>query len=101
MKLFWFFAAVAIAQEVDDLGNKKNKNDVDKVQLWKEFKGVPHKNLRLLVDLLATKRYVGLFSQLSSDWLLSNVVLEPIGFYQNHFQENSTHKQSIFSNFSK
>lgn len=31
MKLFWFFAAVAIAQEVDDLGNKKNKNDVDKV----------------------------------------------------------------------
>ena len=29
MKLFWFFAAVAVAQEVDDLGNKKNK-DADK-----------------------------------------------------------------------
>ena len=31
MKLFWFFAALAVAQEVDDLGNKKNK--VEKVSL--------------------------------------------------------------------
>ena len=31
MKLFWFLAAVAVAQEVDDLGNKKNK--VEKVSL--------------------------------------------------------------------
>ena len=30
MKLFWFIAALAAAQEVDDLGNKKNK--VDKVK---------------------------------------------------------------------
>ena len=31
MKLFWFIAALAVAQEeVDDLGNKKNK--VDKVR---------------------------------------------------------------------
>ena len=29
MKLFWFFAALAVAQEYDDMGNKKNK--VDKV----------------------------------------------------------------------
>merc|ERR1711988_1759610 len=27
MKLFWFLAALAIAEEVDDLGNKKNKVD--------------------------------------------------------------------------
>ena len=31
MKLFWFLAALAIAEEVDDLGNKKNK--VDKVSI--------------------------------------------------------------------
>merc|ERR1711920_916681 len=27
MKLFWFLAALAVADEVDDLGNKKNKVD--------------------------------------------------------------------------
>merc|ERR1712046_221487 len=27
MKLFWFLAALAVAEEVDDLGNKKNKVD--------------------------------------------------------------------------
>merc|ERR1712213_256055 len=27
MKLFWFFAALAVAQEYDDMGNKKNKVD--------------------------------------------------------------------------
>merc|ERR1712198_430521 len=27
MKLFWFLAALAIAEEVDDMGNKKNKVD--------------------------------------------------------------------------
>ena len=31
MKLFWFFAALAVAQEYDDMGNKKNK--VDKVSV--------------------------------------------------------------------
>merc|ERR1711963_456685 len=27
MKIFWFFAALAVAQEYDDMGNKKNKVD--------------------------------------------------------------------------
>ena len=38
MKLFWFMAAFALAQEVDDLGNKKNK--VDKVSISNSFLSV-------------------------------------------------------------
>ena len=34
MKIFAFFAVAALAQEYDDLGNKKNGKEVDKGPRW-------------------------------------------------------------------